>query len=129
MRLTRGEGWRLLRAQLGWTMPEMAKKQAISEDRLRRWEKDREAAPMPALKSNIISVGQLCRVYRLRHGWVLQDAADRMRISRMTMWKAEHDRTSGVHAVRRFYERNDSVRTARGATPIRVRLPDGIRQP
>jgi hypothetical protein len=104
-------------------MVEMAKHQAISEDRLRRWEKDREPAPMPALKRDFITHGQVCRVFRQRLGWGLQHAADRMGISRMTMWKAEHDRTSGVHAVRHFYHQRALPRP-RAATPVRV-SPEG----
>jgi hypothetical protein len=130
MRLTRGEGWWLLRRRVNLTCAAMAQLQDISEDRLRRWEYDRVAAPMPtelvqsglmgARLRDAVTPGEWCALQRRRRGWTLPEAARRMGISRQTLWKAEHDRTLGVDGVRRFYER---IGPARPTTAAPVQVP------
>jgi DNA-binding XRE family transcriptional regulator len=132
MRLTRGEGWWLLRRRVGMTCADMASIQDVSEDRLRRWEYDREAAPMPTelIHAGLmgrwlrqpLTAGEWCALERRRRGWTLPEAARRIGISRQTLWKAEWDRTRGVGAVRRFYERLGPARPTT-ACPVRIAGP------
>jgi hypothetical protein len=125
MRLTRGEGWWLMRRRCALTCTVMAADLKISEDRLRRWEHDREAAPMPAMCGIMrvpVSEAEWCVIERRRRGWTLPEAARRIGISRQTLWKAEWGRTSGVGAVRRFYERLGPARPTT-ACPVRIAGP------
>lgn len=106
MRLTRGEGWWLMRRREALTQAAMAEALAISEDRLRAWEKDRAASPMPSRCGRMrepLTSGELIALERRRRGWTLPEAARRLRVSRVTLWKAERDRTAGVRALRRSY--------------------------
>jgi hypothetical protein len=120
MRLTRGEGWWLLRRRMSMTCAGMAHRQAISEDRLRRWEYDREAAPMPARASGPLTPGEWCALQRRRRGWTLVEAARRIGVSRQTLWKAEWGRTGGVAGVRRFYDRIGPARPTTAAPVVLV---------
>ncbi len=105
MKLTYGEAWWLWRRRLGYSMPESAHALGISEDRLREWEKDRETAPYPVkLNGTPLTPGEWCAIQRRRRGWTLPEVAGRLGISRMTLWKAEHGRTSGVVAIIAFYK-------------------------
>jgi transcriptional regulator with XRE-family HTH domain len=119
MRLTRGEGWWLRRRRADMTATEMAEALSISQDRLRRWEHDREAAPLPPKLTSPLTDGEWCALQRRRRGLTLPEVAARLKVSRMTLWKAEHDRTSGVLAVRRFYERLGPARPSTAA-PVQV---------
>lgn len=131
MRLTRGEGWWLLRRRMGLTLVQWCGPIVqMSEDRYRRWELDRELAPMPVLPGNgfeppeqlrgALTPGEWCTLQRRRQGWTLPEAARRIGISRQTLWKAEHDQTGGVEGVRRFYER---IGPARPTTAAPVQVP------
>lgn len=121
MRLTRGEGWWLARRRMTLRQTEMAALLGISEDRLRRWERDREAAPMPdaTVLAPALSPGEWCALTRRRAGWGLAEVARRTGISRMTVWKGEHDRTAGVRDLLQFYASLGQIR-APAATPISI---------
>ena len=120
MRLTPGEALWLLRRRVGYTMPKMAKARRISEDRLRDLEKDRVPLDwIPKMNGRPITPGEWCAIQRKRRGWTMPQAARRLKISRMTLWKAEHDRTSGVHDIMRYYKDLAPVVPAGAVIPIK----------
>lgn len=125
MRLTRGEAWWLMRRRMGYTCAQMASKMAVSEDRLRAWEYDRVAAPLPSMcgiMRDPVTEGECVAIARRRNGWTLPEGARRLGISRQTLWKAEWGRTAGVASVRRFYDR---IGWPRPTTAAPVRVPGG----
>lgn len=72
--------------------------QLREEEKGRREPTDQEANNLGELTD-----GEWCALQRRRHGWTMAEVSKRAGISRMTVWKAEHDRTAGVAALRRFY--------------------------
>jgi len=102
MNLTLAEIHWLRRRRAGVRQPQWAKARGISIDRLQAQESGREdAPPVPPLPS--LTEGEWCALQRRRRGWTMARASEESGMSRMTVWKAEHDRTAGVAALRRFY--------------------------
>ena len=90
---------------------------------MRRWELDREPAPLGpnAHVAAPLTPGEWCAIQRRRAGWTLPKLSRMTGISRMTLWKAEHDRTSGVADLAEWWHRRTRLAPPRAPTPIRVR--------
>lgn len=125
MRLTRGEGFWLGRRRAGFTAERTASWIGISVDRFRRWELDREPAPFPdqsILRRTRLTPGEFAALCRRRTGLRLEDLAERLGISRHTLWKREHDRTRSAWTLAEYWRR-------RGIPPARTATPIGLGEP
>lgn len=113
MRLSPGEILWMVRRMLGETVAEMARLLDVSEDRYRRWEKDREPIdelvyPLPPLIRTAlhwgtgfgaISAGTACTLARRRMGWTHKDLGARIFRSKVAIINAEHDRVATDYLV------------------------------
>lgn len=124
MRLTRGEGWWLLRRRAHATQSVWASRLRISEDRLRRWEHDKEAAPMPGgivTEHTALTPGEYSALARRRVGRTLEECARTFGISRQTLIKQEHDRTASSTRLARAW--SICYPGPHRAAPIRLSSP------
>ena len=125
MRLTNGEGWWLLRRRLGLTMAEACAKWNVSEDQLRAWEKGREDAPSPGTCSSWtpLTPGEYSTIARRRRGWTAPYLALKLGISRQTLLKREHDRTSSADTLARHWARRGFPDSNGVPAPLRIGAP------
>jgi DNA-binding XRE family transcriptional regulator len=128
VKITNGEGWWLIRRRSGKTMGEWAAANwsatlALSEDRLRDWERGRIEAPSPGRchRWPALSYGEYSALMRRRKGWTLPEVAKKLGVSRQTVWKAEHDRTSFAYDVARYWAGNLPVPVP--GAGLRIRAP------
>jgi hypothetical protein len=118
MMLTRGETWWLARHRFALGQQAFAATLGVRPDRVRDWERDRGApSPVPPEPNKKLTAGEWCIIQRRRHGWTLQTAANEMRMTRMTLWKGEHDKTRGVARAVRFYRARGVQQAASTAVP------------
>lgn len=107
--LTPGERLLLRRMRAGVTQRTMARAQGLSVNHYRHREKDRDMyfRPVPIPPDHLVTVGltigEWCLFQRRRRGWSVDELATRLKISRVTVIKSEHDQTSGSSRVRDFY--------------------------
>lgn len=126
MRLTNGEGWWLMRRRSGLTQVAfVARFPGLSEEALRRYERDEGEVPFPGgcAPWPPLSPGEYCALARRRLGLDLVFMARKLRVSRQTLIKIEADRTASAldHARRwaRHYPERRAAGTVRiGAPPL-----------
>jgi DNA-binding XRE family transcriptional regulator len=102
--VTAGEALWLTRRRAGLTQPELARARGICTDTLQLEESDQRPRMQIKHTQMTVSPGEWCALQRRRRGWTMPVAAKHIGISRMTLWKAEHDKTRGVARVQRWYE-------------------------
>jgi len=121
MRLTNGEGWWLLRRRLGFTQIEFARRNnQISEETLRRYERDEGEVPSPGRCApwTRLTPGEYCALARKRLGVDLATMARRRKVSRQTLIKIEADRTASTIKHARYWSRKYPERRAAGGIQI-----------
>lgn len=111
MKLTNGEVLWLIRRRFDETVAEMALLFGISEDRYRRWEKDRERLhwslwsmfPSMVMKDggvvHPLTAGEACALARRRKGWTLDTLGKLVYRSRVSLIAAEADRVDTAYLV------------------------------
>lgn len=120
MRLTNGEGWWLLRRRLGITQVEFGAGNGISEETLRRYERDEGEVPSPGTCAawSPLTPGEYCAIARRRLGLDLPAMARRLKVSRQTLIKIEADRTASAIEHARRWARKYPERRAVGRLRI-----------
>lgn len=126
MRLTRGEGWWLMRRREGITQEGMAFDLGISVDKLRAWELDRAPAPLPARCGRMrdpLTPGELAALCRRRKGITAEFlAVEILGLSATTVKRMERDRTRTAGALAAYWYRRGLPR-ARAAAPLNFGEP------
>lgn len=113
--ISAGEYHWLKRRRDGHTVEGWAAKTGRSADEVRDIEWDRTNHSLTELEASTaqliqLTPGELCALARRRSGMKMEDVAKRTGVSRMTVWKQEHDMTATAKdlakwwTVRRFPE-------------------------
>ena len=126
-----GEWCWLERRRAGRTAGWWANTHGFSVDELRLRETDQRDialtyAQVLAACATPISAGEYCALARRRAGLGMTDVAARYGVSRMTLWKMEHDLTETSVALARWWHRKGMSLPTLNATTITVALAPGI---
>lgn len=126
MRLTRGEGWWLLRRRAGASQEEWAMRRGLSVDRLRAQELDRAPVELPGPliteRDVTLTPGELATIARRRAGYSIERVARWLDVSVTTAKRMERDRTRTAGRLARWWLASGLPR-ARAAAPVVVRGP------
>ncbi len=114
---TPGERMLLSRTRAGQTLKQRRAElnNSIGLDRMRamEWDEDRYFRKLPIRPSDLqeitVTDGEFCWLQRRRRDWGSDEAGAAMGVSRMTISNAEHDRTSGVKDIKRWYLRHGFI--------------------
>lgn len=123
MRLTRGEALWLTRRRAGHTQRAAAVQWRVSEERYRRWERDRGAGPLVRWGLASLNSAEYCALIRRRAGLTLEEMSALSGVSRVALCRAERAWTSSAEFVRGLYnEVLGGVPKARAAAPVKIRV-------
>lgn len=106
--ISAGEYHWLKRRRAGHTVESWAIKTGRSVDEVRdiEWDRlDQSLTESEAMNTELMTLthGELCALARRRSGMKMEDVAKRTGVSRMTVWKQEHDMTATAKDLAKWW--------------------------